>query len=148
MTAAEKWNEYEARYKKYGVDMTPAVPRKEKKQTLKKSGLRASDRLHILELLFLTGALCIAMVITTAYAAKVQYNINQEMAECDALRGDIQNLEVEVKSATNIETIEQKATEEMGLIYPASTDMAYVDCSGEKMEEFSLALKEHAYSVN
>ncbi len=148
MMAAEKWYEYQANYQKYGFDMQPRPIPAAKEKPAKKTELCASDKLHILELLLLVGLLCIGMVITTAYGAKAQYNINQIKAECDSLQGEIQNLDVAIKSAVSIESVERKAVEELEMIYPSSADIAYVDCGSQETEKFSLALKENAYPVN
>ena len=148
MMAAEKWYEYQANYQKYGFDMQPRPVPQIKEKPTKQTGLCASDKLHILELLFLVGLLCVGMVITTAYGAKAQYNINQIKAECASLQGEIQNLDVAIKSAASIESVEVKAVGELGMVYPSSSDIAYVDCGGQETEKLSLALKENAYSAN
>ena len=53
------------------------------------------------------------------------------------------NLEVQIKSATNITNIEKKALD-IGMIYPDFDQIIYIQ-GGSDIEEFALALMESVY---
>lgn len=142
MIAAEKWYEYQENYQKYGFDMKPKKPRKKAK---KKESVTAKDKLRLLGLTVVVGILCIGLIITTAFAASIKYETNQMIKENHALQAEIENLEIQIYSMNNIESIEKKATEKQGMIYPKSKQIVYL--TDEKIPEkgFADTLKKQAY---
>ncbi len=147
MLAAEKWYEYQTSYHKYGLDMKPEEPKRKKvKKEKKDSGVVVStkDKLRMVLLTVFAGALCVCLILTTAYSAKVKYGTNNILKENDVLQGEIENLNVEIKSQSNIKTIEDKALNQMGMIYPDIS--SYVRVGGvETPKDFALALKQQAF---
>ena len=142
MIAAEKWYEYQENYQKYGFDMKPKKPRKKAK---KKESVTAKDKLRLLGLTVVVGILCIGLIITTAFAASIKYETNQMIKENHALQAEIENLEIQIYSMNNIESIEKKATGKQGMIYPKSKKIVYL--TDEKITEkgFADTLKKQAY---
>jgi len=67
------------------------------------------------------------------------------LADADAVRGEIENLNVAIKSATNITIIEEKATNQLGMVYPSSNQIAYLNATEDQDENFALKLKQIAY---
>lgn len=146
MLAAEKWYTYQENYQKYGLDMRPAEEKKIRTRTEKDAAISVQDKLRLLVLVVLLGVLFVGFVATTAYGAKIQYNINTIQADCDEVQGEIENLHVKIKSATNIQTIEEKAMA-MGMVYPKITEYVYVNGGQEEpVKDFALALMEQAYN--
>lgn len=124
MIAAEKWHEHQENYQKYGLDMKPKGPRKKTKP--KKSSITAKDKARLLLLTIFVGILCIGLITATAYAATIKYNINKTIKNNTALEAEIENLQVKIYSNNNIEAIENKATEELGMIYPKTKQIIYL----------------------
>jgi len=147
MMAAEKWYEYQDSYKRYGLDMKP---RTVKKETIKSktpgAGINAEDKFRLLLLTVLIGLLCIGVILTTAYAASVKYHINTMIKENEVIQGEIENLNVKIESASNIQIVESKATMELGMIYPTPEQLVYIDGNQEAVKDFALVLKEQAYN--
>ena len=79
-----------------------------------------------------------------ASTSKVQYDINQINKQITEAEKQITKLEVEIKSATNITTIEKKALE-LGMIYPDFDQIIYVQ-GDSGIEDFALALMESVYN--
>ena len=48
-------------------------------------------------LIVFLGTLCIGIIVSTAYAAKLQYDINTILNENNILQGEIDNLNVAIK---------------------------------------------------
>lgn len=147
MMAAEKWYEYQDSYKRYGFDMKP---RTEKKGNIKSKSsstvMNAKDKFRLVLLTVLIGALCIGLILSTAYAASVKYHINAMIKENAVIQGEIENLNVKIESASNIQIIEARATAELGMLYPKSEQLVFIDGTGETVKDFALVLKEQAYN--
>ncbi|WP_130864328.1 cell division protein FtsL [Bacilliculturomica massiliensis] len=147
MIAAEKWYEQQVRYQKYGIDMKPVQERiRQEKPKTGTAALSAKDKLRMLMLTVLFGALFIGFIAVTAYSAKIQYDINKMMEDSKVLQGEIQNLDVKIKSATNIQIIEEKAVARLGMVYPSMSEVIYIQADTEPAGNFAMALKEQAYN--
>ena len=143
---AEKWIEYQENYKKYGLEMKPVAPRKQEQDaTRERPCISRKEKVKAFTLTLLCGVLCIALIITAAYCAQIKYQINAMMAEADMVRGEIENLNVAIKSATNVAIIEEKALSELGMVYPEPDQIAYVQASSNELPDFGLTLKQIAF---
>jgi cell division protein FtsL len=147
MMAAEKWHEYQTSYHKYGLEMRPTqakVNKTEEKPV--RSVICAKDKARLMLLTVFVGLLCFCLIISAAYSAQVKYNINGLLAQSDSIQGEIENLNVALKSATCITVIEEKATTQLGMVYPAVDQVAYIDRKGSEIQDFALTLKVIAYN--
>ena len=70
------------------------------------------------------GLICIVMVVVTAYSAELKVENNSLVSSNEAIQGEIDTLNIKIKSANNVEHIEKVAKGKLGMVYP--TD-------GEKM---------------
>lgn len=147
MMAAEKWYEYQDSYKRYGIDMKPST---EKKGNIKSknpnTGINARDKFMLLTITILAGILCVSLILSTAYAASIKYNINSLIKENTVIQGEIENLNVKIESASNIQIVEAKAVAELGMLYPAAGQLIFIDENKETVKDFALVLKEQAYN--
>jgi len=144
MIAAEKWYEYQKQYKKYSFDMKP--PEKAILKEKKKSLTTPKDRVMLMLLTILAGVICVGMIISTAFSASIKYDINTLIKENTVIQGEIENLNVKIKSAVNIGTIEERATHELGMIYPDVTQFKYLDNETKAPQNFASIIKEAAYN--
>lgn len=146
MLAAEKWYEYQTSYHKYGLEMKPEKNsrKKIKVAAAKAATFTAKDKLFVIFLTIFLGGLCISLIIGSAYAAKIKFQTNTIIKETSVLQGEIENLNVEIKSQNSIETIESKAINDYGMVYPdASEYIKLTDSNAPK--DFALALKQQAF---
>lgn len=104
------------------------------------------DRAKLFVLMLIIGILCIAGVVTTAYATQVKYNINQVSKENAVIQGEIDNLNVIIEGANNVKNIEDKAINQLGMIYPSYEQIVYISQNSEKSNNFALVLREQAYN--
>jgi cell division protein FtsL len=147
MMAAEKWYEYQDSYKRYGLDMKPRTVKKENiKSKSQSSTINAKDKSRLLMLTVLIGVLCIGVILSTAYAASVKVHINTMIKENAVIQGEIENLNVKIESASNIQIVESRAVTELGMVYPTSEQLVFINGTQEKVKDFALALKEQAYN--
>ena len=150
MIAAERWYEYQKNYQKYGLDMKPQPEREERsrrRRSAKKPAISAGEgKKAALSLVMIAGIAMIMLIIITAYSANLQYNINSMLKENRALAGEIENLQVKVYSANNIEYVESKATGELGMVYPSENSKVYITDDDIPEEGFADMLREKAYN--
>lgn len=146
MIAAEKWHEYEDSYRRYGLDMKPRENRIRRAEQQKAAAVSAKDRLRLIMLTVFIGVLGVAVIISAAYAAQLKYDINTLISQNTVIEGEIANLNVELKKATNITTIEKRAMEELGMTYPYGSQIVYLKGEDEISSEFAMLLKEQAYN--
>lgn len=144
MMPAEKWYEYQKSYKKYGLDMKPSISL-DKKQKKPRPGIRLLDKVKLLAIILMVGALCICLVISVAYSTQIKFEINSLISEAESIQGEIENLNVKLKSACNITLIEDRAINELGMVYPEIDQIAFINSSCSDKPELALALKELAY---
>lgn len=144
MIEAQKWYEYQENYQKYGFDMKPRRPRRPKRKP--KSTITAKDKMRLLALTVVTGVICIGLIITTAYAASIKYDTNQLIKENNALEAEIENLNVQIYSVNNIEAIEKKATNKLGMKYPSSKKIVYLTEDDMPDKCFAETLRKQAYN--
>ena len=150
MIAAERWYEYQKNYQKNGLDMKPQPEREERsrrRRSAKKPAISAGEgKKAALSLVMIAGIAMIMLIIITAYSANLQYNINSMLKENRALAGEIENLQVKVYSANNIEYVESKATGELGMVYPSESSKVYISNDDIPEEGFADMLREKAYN--
>lgn len=88
--------------------------------------------------------LMLAVIGITAYNSKIQYDINKMNNQIAETQKEIQNLQVQIKTAANITNLESRALE-LGLIYPSYDQIVYLESQEADIEDFALALMESAY---
>lgn len=147
MLAAEKWYEYQKSYQKYGLDMKPKQ-RKADKLSKKNSTpvITLREKVHIMLFTVIVGVLSVGLIASTAYSAKIKYNINNLVKQSAVVEGEIENLNVKIKSQISIQIIEEKAKTQLGMVYPAVDQYVYISQEDVPMKDFALALKEEAYN--
>src|SRR5665254_6365 len=98
---------------------------------MKDEMLRSNKRILLLTII-LIGVIGLGLVITTAYAANIKYQVNATIKENNIIKGEIENLTVQINEATNIQTLEGKAQIELCLLYTsdAADDLTRVDLGG------------------
>ncbi|MBQ2147951.1 MAG: hypothetical protein II427_03405 [Firmicutes bacterium] len=88
--------------------------------------------------------LMLAVIGITAYNSKIQYDINKMNNQIAETQKEIQNLQVQIKTAANITNLESRALE-LGLVYPNYDQIVYLESQEANIEDFALALMESAY---
>ncbi len=147
MMAAEKWYEHQTSYQKYGLEMKPLGTRHtDLLPKPVKNIMNSKDKSRLMGLTVFVGLVCICLIIMAAYTAQVKYNINGIMADSDKVKGEIENLRVELNSASNITSIEQKAEARLGMVYPTADQITYIEGEDESITGFAQTLKQIAYN--
>ncbi len=105
--------------------------------------MKKFSRGGVIILLLITCFAFLCFVGLDASTSKVQYDINQINKQISEAEKQITKLEIEIKSATNIKTVERKALD-LGMIYPDFDHITYIQGDSD-IEEFASALMESVY---
>ena len=152
MMEPERWYEYQKNYQKYGFDMKPkpepkpAQKRPRQRKTVKVPFLLGSGKKMAFSAVVAAGVIMIMLIIVTAYAANIRYDINSMIKENNALEGEIENLQAQMYTTNNINYVENKAVSELGMTYPDTSDKVYITVDDVPEKGFSDVLKEKAYN--
>jgi hypothetical protein len=134
---------------RHGFSPIPAerTPESEPAPKRSKDALPALDKGGILLLLILAGIVGIGMLIASAWMNSIQYDINQTVKATEAVYKEIEQLTVRIEKGTGISVIEQRATDELGMIYPTAEQMVYIEGDPPQMNDFAQYIKENAYQL-
>ena len=152
MMEPERWYEYQKNYQKYGFDMKPkpepkpAQKRPRQRTTVKVPFLLGSGKTMAFSAVVAAGVIMIMLIIVTAYAANIRYDINSMIKENNTLMGEIENLQAQMYTTNNINYVENKATSELGMAYPETGSKVYITMDDVPEKGFSDVLKEKAYN--
>ncbi|MBQ4410914.1 MAG: cell division protein FtsL [Firmicutes bacterium] len=103
-----------------------------------------SYKVKVVAELLLIFVLLLAVIGITAYNSKIQYDINKLNNQISETQKEIQNLQVQIKTAANITNLESRAAE-LGLMYPTSDQIVFLEAEEGGIEDFALALMESVY---
>ena len=102
------------------------------------------DKTRIFILVLIVCVFSIGLVWLNAFSSKLQYEINSINNKISQASWEIRNLEVTVKSETNITNLEDKAAE-IGMIFPSFKEIVYLKGDTPVVRDFALALRENVY---
>ncbi|MEE0514359.1 MAG: cell division protein FtsL [Emergencia sp.] len=108
--------------------------------------MKKQDKKRILTGAAVIGLICIIMVVVTAYAAELKVENNTLMTANETLQGEIDTLNVKIKSANNIEHIEKIATGKLGMVYPAEGECVYVSDADAPSGNFAMEIRKQVYN--
>ena len=144
MNSAEKRTAYTAEWTRFDRDV-PTIEKKAAREIpVRTVALAGRQRVQAFVLLVLCGFLFIGLIGVNAFSSKLQYDINTLNRQILSVERAVQNLEVEIQTATSIATVEAKAMA-LGMVYPTFQEMVYLDGQAGVQEDFALALRESAY---
>lgn len=152
MIAPERWYEHQKEYQKYGLDMKPQPEERRTRGNRTRATVKRktapfeNGRKAALCMVLAAGLAMIMLIIVTAYSANVRYNVNNMIRENHALMGEIENLQVKVYSANNVNYIEEKATGELNMKYPKAKDRVYLTMDDMPERGFADMIRQKAYN--
>lgn len=103
------------------------------------------DRRRIMFLIFFVGFVCIAMVVMSALAAEIRHENNILINENEELSGEVETISVKIKSVNSVEHIEKVAKNELGMVYPESSQCVRITDKDAPKENFAAVIRKQAY---
>ncbi len=141
---AANWYQYEESYRKYGFDMKPEQSNIPKTKPAA-GGMAVKDKKRLLALTVILGIMGIAIIISAAFAATLQYQINKLVMENNEISKEIEEMDIKIQTANSVTSLEKKASDELGMKYPSSSQIVYIsDIAAPK--DFAATVKEEAYN--
>ena len=144
MMTVERWYEYQKEYRKNGLAMESGAKRVSPEP--QDSALTFWEKFKVIFSLMFVGALCLGLIVSNAYVAGVRSEINALNRQSAVLRGEIENLNVSIEKAVNIRIIEERAREELGMVFPSFNEIVFLDGDVRPPEDFSMRLRMFAGS--
>ena len=135
---------------RHGLGPLPAALAKpEAKPAREKSGEAVSvwDKGGMLLLLLFAGFVCVGMIIACAWMSSIQYEINRITKAAETTWEELEKLSVKIEKGTGIGVIELRATEELGMIYPAAEQVVYIEEEPAPVNDFAQYIRENAYQL-
>ena len=103
-------------------------------------------RRKLLSLCVAIGGILIVMVVLTAHAAEVKHDNNIIAKQNAALQGEIDTLNIKIKSANSIDHIESIAGNQLGMVYPNKGQCVYLSDQKAPGGDLALTIKGNAYN--
>ena len=152
MIAAEQWYEFQEQYQKYGVDMQPQETKEHRTRRRKSSRpsigvdpTALKDRKLILLGIVALAVVFIVMIVMTAYAASIRYDISAAEAENNALWNEIKQLQTNQTTMNGVAYIEQRAKEELDMKSAKNDYIVYLTGDDVPPQGFADVLRSKAF---
>lgn len=151
MIAPEKWYELQRDYQRYGFDMKPKQEERRtrasrNKKTRKIAVPFGNGRKAAFFAVLAAGVAMIMLIIITAYSANIRFDINKTIRENNEIMGEIENLQVKIYAANNVNYIESKAKSKLNMVSPKEKNRVYIAADDMPEKGFADMLKEKAYN--
>ena len=108
--------------------------------------MSADGRKKALRICVIAGIIAIILVVLKAHAAEVMCDNNKLIAENKALQGEVDTLDIKIKSANNVEHIEEVARDNLGMVYSDENSCIYLSDRDVPDGNLAMTMKENAYS--
>ena len=143
---------YKPYYRKpyYDLNLRPDPPKEEVKPVKEAKPVRQErvapvwDKLHIIIIILLGGIICIGFVITSVYVNEIQRTINRTVINTQDINVEIDDLVVKINEGLDISTIENRAVDELGMVYPKAAQFVYVE-DFPMVYDFAQYIRESTY---
>lgn len=99
--------------------------------------MRLTKRAFALAALTMLGL--VTVVVLCAYAAQIRYNINTIHKENTDILANIDMMKMELEKDRNIIRLEERAIQELGMKYPDSSEVVFLQVSSIQEEGASVA---------
>jgi cell division protein FtsL len=145
--AQERYSPY---YRKpyYDLNLRPDPPKepvKQVKPVRREKVAPVWDKLNIIVIILLSGIICTGLVVTSVYANEIQRTINRTVISTQDIGVEIDDIVVRINEGLDISTIELRAVEELGMIFPRSEQFVYIESLPET-RDFAQYIRERAYA--
>lgn len=108
--------------------------------------MNGKERKKMIAVIVFFGVICILLVMLSAYAAELKHQNNTIENSNDVLTGEIESLNVEIKTASSVEHIEKVAVKKLGMVYPDSENTVLVTKKDRPKGNFAAIIRSEAYN--
>jgi cell division protein FtsL len=93
--------------------------------------ISAKEKFFIFTVIIVFSAIFLGIILLSSYHAYMQNDVNVTRAKTASVQEDIDELRVAIERNNNIDVIERKAMKDLGMGYPKSKQIVYLDDVGE-----------------
>lgn len=125
-----QWFDFEAAYREHGLapEQQPKPAAEIHTRPVKqRSSFTARDKKTALLLVVVIGIAGILSIISAAFSATLKYEINNLTYENQVLENEIADTDIRLQTANSITNLEKKAKKKLGMKYPSSSQIVYVN---------------------
>lgn len=112
----------------------------------RKVAILTKDRKTTVTAIFLIGIILISAVVVSAYTANLKYQNNELIAANEELQDEVDMLNIEIQTATNLSNVEKIAREKYGMEYADSSQYVYLTDKDAPTKKFASTIKNKAYN--
>ena len=152
MIAPQEWYEYQKQYQKYGLDMKPQRKREERNVRKRTRPFKKDmalvfgpDKKAALALIVMGCIIFVMIVVMTAYASSIRYQINKVEAQNETLWTEIKNLESKASNQSDMQYIEGKAAKKLGMVSASTANTVFITTDDLPEPGFADLIREKAY---
>ncbi len=120
-------------------------PQRKRVKTKKRSLISNRDKGRLIALTVIAGFLGICIIISTAFCATLQYQINTLTEQNAQIEKEIQDVNITLQSKNSLPVLEKKAREKLGMTYPKPSQIVYVG-NTTAPQDFEATVKDQAYN--
>lgn len=144
----ERENEFDFRHglRPLPTPLKPA-PETAPARSKNRSAVSAPDRIGMTLMLILAGMIGVGMIIASSWMTTIQFDINRISKSTAEVYSEIEKLSVKIERGTSISVIEHRATNELGMIYPAAEQVVYLEKEPAPINDFAQYIKENTYLI-
>ncbi len=123
-----RWFDYDESYRQF-KEAQPVYGSRPVEQPRKKAepGLSIQDKKLLLLFAVAACLVGILIVVSAAFTTTLKYQINELKVANEELEDDIAATEIKVQTANSLTSLEKRATKELGMKYPTSEQIVYID---------------------
>ena len=107
--------------------------------------MTTKDKRRIMFAIIFTAFVLVTMVVMSAFAAELRHENNALLSENDELSGEVETIEVKIKSASSIDHIETVAKTKLGMTYPTEEQCVSITEKDAPGSNFAAVIKKQAY---
>ena len=145
MLAVERRNQLYGEYYGHSYDQEDTSYETRKKSNKQKK-ISTAQKAKLILAMSLIGALCILIIVSSAYTSQIKYNINKSEDKRISLQKEIENIKIEIQKGNEIKQLEAKAIDDLGMTYPNMDQVVFLSKIKVDDTDFGALLREQAFN--
>ncbi|MCI5885988.1 MAG: cell division protein FtsL [Clostridiales bacterium] len=125
-----QWYDFEEAYRQHGHapgQSSKSAASSELRHSRSKTSFTARDKKIALMLVVVIGLAGILSIVSAAFSATLKYQVNTLVRENQMLENEIADTDIKLQTANSITNLEKKAKKKLGMKYPSSSQIVYVN---------------------
>lgn len=107
--------------------------------------MKSREKKRVIITMIVIGFMLVIMVVLAAFAAEIRHENNTLINKNETLQGEVDTLNVKIKTSNSIEHIESVAKNKYGMVYPTSDQRIYITSKDKPQGNFATVIRQQAY---